>query len=172
MPYKLVKSDDDKILFFSIIIAGVFFFYLMPALDKQSEKEDFIEEFQNINSISTEFLSDLEYGNSELDSKPLEFINGAEVDFSTNLEIDKNLVHRLDCRHECCNFPGNLSSPEYLKGKNGIRSINNFGRIYTCSKGCVCFNEKSKSKITTNSKNNSCKVNIDFRNNLPHTSFK
>ena len=41
MPYKLVKSDDDKILFFSIIIAGVFFFYLMPALDKQSEKEDF-----------------------------------------------------------------------------------------------------------------------------------
>ena len=38
MPYKLVKSDDDKILIFSIIIAGIFFFYLMPTLDKQLKK--------------------------------------------------------------------------------------------------------------------------------------
>ena len=172
MPYKLVKSDDNKILIFSIIIAGIFFFYLMPKLDKQSEKEHFIEEFQNINSISTEFLTDMEYGDSELDSEPLEFINGAEYDFSTNLELDDSLAHHLDCRYDCCNFPGNISSPEYLKGKKGITSVNRFGRIYTCSKGCVCFNNKKKSNVTKSNKNNKCKAKLNFRNNLPHTSFK
>lgn len=173
MPYKLVKSDDDKIVIFSIIIAGIFFFYLMPNLDRQKEKEDFIEEFQNIDTISTEFLADVGYGDSELDSEPLEFKNGAEVDFSTNLELDNNLAHHLECKYECCNFVGNINSPRYLKGKNGInKNINRSGRIYTCSKGCVCFNDKKRKNLLTNGKNNKCNVNINFRNNLPHTSLK
>ena len=124
MPYILVKSDDDKILIFSIIIAGIFFFYLLPNIDKENVKENFLEEFQNINTISSEFLADTGYGDSELNSIPLEF--KSEINLTTDLEQNNNLAHKLECKHECCSFMGNLITPKYLKGKKGLKYYNNF----------------------------------------------
>ena len=183
MPYKLVKSDDDKVLIYSAILAFVFFFFIMPKIDKEKKKEDFIEEFQIFSD--SDYLSD-QIHNKNLkkvnnitiykdlySTEPLELSNGAEIDHSTNLELDDELAHHLECKYECCNFPGNYVAPKYIQGKKGIRKISGLsGKIYTCSKGCLCFDKKDRNNIVSNGKNSKCGNEINYKYNYPHIVLK
>jgi hypothetical protein len=152
MAYKLVKSQSDKLVLYSSIFGIILFFYILPKLLKEEKKNNFIEEFGDFGylDLKSNYYSERKYLNSYDDSEVIEFKKEGVVDLVTDLEKNKNLTHKVDCRYECCNFRGNDYAPRYLKGKNGLRKRENLStKIYTCSKGCYCLSKNDINRLVS-----------------------